>query len=46
MQLALLYDVDLEELENIAIANDTTVAEVVSSLLEYATEMKKNNDWV
>jgi len=40
----LVYDVEANELEKIADANDTTVAEVVEMLMEYAEEMKKNND--
>ena len=35
MQPVLLYDTDMKELEQIAMANDATVAEVVASLLEY-----------
>ena len=46
MQPVLLYDTDMKELEQIAMANDATVAEVVASLLEYAEEMKKDNNWV
>ena len=37
-----VYDIEAEELEKIADVNDTTVAEVVSMLMEYAEEMKKN----
>lgn len=39
----LVYDVEAEELDKIADANDTTIAEVVEMLMEYAEEMKKNN---
>ena len=46
MQKILVYDVEAEELEKIADANDTTVAEVVEMLMEYADEMKKNNNLV
>ena len=46
MTKILVYDVEAEELEKIADANDTTVAEVVEMLMEYAEEMRKNNDLV
>jgi hypothetical protein len=39
-----VYDIEAEALEKIADANDTTVAEVVEMLMEYAEEMKKNNN--
>lgn len=39
-----VYDIEANELEKIADANDTTVAEVVEMLMEYAEEMKKNNN--
>jgi hypothetical protein len=38
-----VYDIEAEELEKIADVNDTSVAEVVYMLMEYAEEMKKNN---
>ena len=38
-----IYDVEAEQLEKIADANDTTVAEVVEMLCEYVEEMKENN---
>lgn len=38
-----VYDIEATELEKIADANDTTVAEVVEMLMEYAEEMKKDN---
>jgi hypothetical protein len=44
MQKILVYDIEAEALEKIADANDTTVAEVVEMLMEYAEEMKKNNN--
>ncbi len=44
MQGILIYDTEAEALEKIADANDTTVAEVVEMLMEYAEEMKKNNN--
>jgi hypothetical protein len=43
MKKILVYDIEADELEKIADANDTTVAEVVEMLMEYAEEMKKNN---
>ena len=46
MTKILVYDVEAEELEKIADANDTTVAEVVEMLMEYVEEMRKNNDLV
>lgn len=42
----LIYDIEAEELEKIADANDTTVAEVVEMLMEYAEEMRRNNNLV
>ena len=41
----MVYDTEAEELEKIADANDTTVAEVVEMLMQYAEEMKKENGW-
>ena len=38
-----VYDVEAEELCNIAEANDTTVAEIVEMLMEYAEDMKRDN---
>lgn len=43
MQNILVYDIEANELEKIADANDTTIAEVVAMLMEYAEEMKQNN---
>lgn len=43
MTKILVYDIEASELEKIADANDTTVAEVVEMLMEYAEEMKRNN---
>lgn len=40
-----VYDIEAEELERIADANDTTIAEVVGILMEYAEDMKKDNGW-
>jgi hypothetical protein len=44
MTKILVYDVEAEELEKIADANDISVADVVEMLLEYAEEMKKDNN--
>ena len=44
MRTILVYDIEADELEKIADANDTTVAEVIEMLMEYAEEMKKNNN--
>ena len=38
-----VYDIEAEELRNIAEANDTTVAEIVEMLMAYAEDMKKDN---
>lgn len=38
-----VYDIEAEELEKIADANDTTVAEVVCMLMDYAKEMTQDN---
>lgn len=38
-----VYDVEAKELEKIADANDTNVAEVVEMLMSYVEEMKKDN---
>jgi hypothetical protein len=44
MRTILVYDIEANELGKIADANDTTIAEVVEMLMEYAEEMKKNNN--
>lgn len=44
MTKILVYDIEAEALEKIADANNTTVAEVVEMLMEYADEMKQNNN--
>ena len=46
MTKILIYDIEAEELEKIADANDTTVAEVVEMLMAYSEEMKKDNKLV
>ena len=38
-----VYDIEATELEKIADANDTTVAEVVEMLMEYAWKMRIDN---
>ena len=38
-----VYDIEAEQLDKIADANDTTIAEIVEMLMEYAEEMKKAN---
>lgn len=38
-----IYDIEAEELEEIADANETSIAEVVSMLMEYVEDMKKEN---
>ena len=40
----LVYDIEAEELEKIADANDISVADVVEMLMAYAEEMKKDNN--
>lgn len=44
MTKVLVYDIEAEELEKIADANDITVAEVVEMLMVYAEEMRKDNN--
>lgn len=44
MTKILVYDVEAEDLEKIADANDISVAEVVEMLMAYAEEMKKDNN--
>ena len=39
-----VYDIEAEELEKIADVNNTTVAEVIEMLMDYAEEMKKDNE--
>ena len=41
-----VYDVEAEQLEKIADANDTTIAEVIEMLMQYADEMIKDNGLV
>ena len=40
----LVYDIEAEELEKIADANDISVADIVEMLMAYAEEMKKDNN--
>jgi hypothetical protein len=44
MTKILVYDVEAEELEKIADANDISVADVIEMLMVYAEEMKKDNN--
>lgn len=39
-----VYDIEAEELAKIADVNDITIAEVVEMLMEYAEEVKENNN--
>ena len=45
MKSITVYDFEADELEKIADENDTTVAEVVELLMEYADQMKEDNGW-
>lgn len=45
MQKVMLYDIEAEKLEQLAEANDTTVAEIVEQLVEYLPEVKEFNGW-
>lgn len=44
MTKVLVYDVEAEEIEKIADANDMSAADVVEMLMAYAEEMKKDNN--
>ena len=44
MKSIMVYDIEADELERIADANDTTVAEVIEMLMAYAEDMKKDNN--
>jgi hypothetical protein len=44
MTKILVYDVEAEELEKIADANDISIADVIEMLMVYAEEMKKDNN--
>ena len=44
MTKILVYDIEAEDLEKIADANDTSVADVVEMLMVYAEDMKKDNN--
>jgi hypothetical protein len=39
-----IYDIEAEELEKIADANETSIADIVCMLMEYAEDMKKENE--
>ena len=41
-----IYDIEADELEKISDANDVSVADIVEMLMEYAEEMKKNNNLI
>ena len=41
-----VYDTEAEQLEKIADANDTSVAEIVEMLMQYADELIKDNGLV
>ena len=41
-----VYDIEAEQLHKIADANDTTVAEIVELLMDYAEDMKRDNGLV
>jgi hypothetical protein len=43
MKKIIVYDIEAEELEKIADANDTNVAEIVEMLMDYVEEMKNDN---
>ena len=40
-----VYDIEAEAIERLADANDTTVAEVIEALMDYAEECKRDNGW-
>ena len=44
MTKVLIYDIEAEELDKIADANDMSIADVVEMLMAYAEEMKKDNN--
>ena len=44
MTKVLVYDVEAEELEKIADANDISIADIIEMLMVYAEEMKKDNN--
>lgn len=43
MKNILVYDIDAEELDRIADTNNTTIAEIVCMLVDYAEEMRIDN---
>ena len=43
MKNILVYDIEAEELDRIADANDTTIAEIICMLMDYAEDMKVDN---
>lgn len=44
MTKILVYDIEAEELEKIADANDISVADVVEMLMAYAEEMRRDSN--
>ncbi len=40
-----IYDTEAEIIEDLAINNATTVAEVVEAFMEFLEEVKENNGW-
>ena len=46
MQRITVYNIEAEAIENIADINDMTAAEVVELLMEYAEEMKRDNNLI
>ena len=45
MTAIMVYDTEAAMLEKIALDNDTTIAEVVESLMEYTDEAKEDMGW-
>jgi hypothetical protein len=40
----LVYDIEAEEIEKIADINNMTIADVMEMLMDYAEEMRKDNE--
>lgn len=40
----LVYDIEAEEIEKIADVNNMTIADVMEMLMDYAEEMRKDNE--
>ena len=45
MRQILIYDTEAEIIEDLALNNDTTEAEVVEAFMEFLEEVKENNEW-